>query len=102
MIVRNEHIIGKEKRAGNTCFKKLKIFTCRSFFFFDQLNEGMLTAAMEDTTRGWVVHPLNGKIPILPRWQRLQQTPPDIEDHIKKGCNETVFWLKPYIIKFEN
>jgi putative DNA primase/helicase len=37
--------------------------------------------------RGFVVHPLNGKIPILPGWQKLTTTPPEAEKHFENGGN---------------
>ena len=38
-------------------------------------------------TRGFILHPLNGKIPILKKWQDLTATPNDIDKHNEKGGN---------------
>jgi putative DNA primase/helicase len=37
--------------------------------------------------KGFVLHPLKGKVPITTGWQKLTETPPDIETHIEKGGN---------------
>ncbi len=44
-------------------------------------------AVAELKGRGFVLHPLKGKIPIMKRWQELTATPDDIDNHIENGGN---------------
>jgi len=47
----------------------------------------MSSAITELQARGFVLHPLKGKIPLLSGWQKLTQTPSNIEAHFENGGN---------------
>jgi putative DNA primase/helicase len=47
----------------------------------------MTSAIAELQARGFVLHPLKGKIPLLQGWQKLTETPVQIEKHFEDGGN---------------